>query len=44
LRIGTLADPGQDAGLSWLKVLVTGFRVAYGMDAEIEVKKKEAAK
>jgi hypothetical protein len=29
--------------INWLKMLVMGFQVAYGTDAEIEIKKKEAA-
>ena len=31
-----------DDRINWLKMLVMGFRVAYGTEAEIEVKKKEA--
>jgi hypothetical protein len=31
-----------DDRINWLKMLVIGFRVAYGTEAEIEVKKKEA--
>jgi hypothetical protein len=33
-----------DDRINWLKMLVMGFQVAYGADAEIEIKKKEAAK
>jgi hypothetical protein len=32
-----------DDRINWLKMLVMGFQVAYGTDAEIEIKKKEAA-
>ena len=32
-----------DDRINWLKMLVIGFQVAYGADAEIEIKKKEAA-
>jgi hypothetical protein len=32
-----------DDRVNWLKMLVMGFQVAYGADAEIEIKKKEAA-
>jgi hypothetical protein len=32
-----------DDRVNWLKMLVMGFQVAYGTDAEIEIKKKEAA-
>ena len=32
-----------DDRINWLKMLVMGFQVAYGADAEIEIKKKEAA-
>jgi hypothetical protein len=32
-----------DDRINWLKILVMGFQVAYGTDAEIEIKKKEAA-
>jgi hypothetical protein len=41
---GTIAIPtAPDERISWLKMLVMGFQVAYGTDAEIEIKKKEAA-
>jgi hypothetical protein len=32
-----------DDRINWLKMLVMGFQVAYGAEAEIEIKKKEAA-
>jgi hypothetical protein len=34
---------GEGGSDQWLKMLVIGFQVAYGADAEIEIERKEAA-
>jgi hypothetical protein len=41
-RLPTGSSWPTDDGIDWLKMLVMGFQVAYGTDAEIEIKKKEA--
>jgi hypothetical protein len=42
-KLPTTGPWTTDERINWLKMLVLGFQVAYGTDAEIEIIKKEAA-